>query len=396
MTRLQVETWTWYSVTWLIVFARLSSRVMLLGSPKKLQSDDWIMMFAMACDTVLMVTINIVATTNSNLINPADHVVLTPEEISTRAYGSKMVLVVEQMQIAIVWSVKVCLLLMYNRLTMSLKQNWAVRFLSIYVIMGFIIMEVLYFGVWCRPFNQYWAVPPQNAQCSTAMHHLITNAVFNISSDIIMIMIPMPIFIQSQIPLKQKAVLCSVFALGIFTILSAILNKYYSFTDPYGASWTFWYIRESSTALIVSNLPLTWSLFRRVLNLTSLHGRSSHQTGSHHLTTAGYHSHVSHIQASCNRDDISEAGLRDISETNNSQEMINKNIPLKIYQKHEVKVTSQLATKEDIEAVNSAAITFQMHPNPAAKESWVPRNSDGGDSSSEKSAEGAVKAYNGV
>lgn len=68
-------------------------------------------------DTVLMVSINIVATTSSNLIDPNDKTPLTPDNIREREFGSKMVLVVEQMQILTTWAVKFCLLLMYNRLT---------------------------------------------------------------------------------------------------------------------------------------------------------------------------------------------------------------------------------------------------------------------------------------
>merc|ERR1712000_495437 len=112
---------------------------------------------------------------------------------------------------------------------MSLKQNLAVKIVAGYVVVSFVVMEVLYLGVWCRPFSQYWAVPPDNVQCSAATNHLITNTVFNISSDIMIILIPMPIFLRSQISLKKKAVLVGVFALGTFTIISAVLNKYYSF-----------------------------------------------------------------------------------------------------------------------------------------------------------------------
>lgn len=68
-------------------------------------------------DTVLMVSINIVATTSSNLIDPNDTTPLTADNIKSREFGSKMVLVVEQMQILTTWTVKFCLLLMYNRLT---------------------------------------------------------------------------------------------------------------------------------------------------------------------------------------------------------------------------------------------------------------------------------------
>lgn len=68
-------------------------------------------------DTILIVAMNIVATKSSNLIDPNDPTDLTPENIKERIYGSKMVLVVEQMQIATIWLMKACLLIMYGRLT---------------------------------------------------------------------------------------------------------------------------------------------------------------------------------------------------------------------------------------------------------------------------------------
>lgn len=47
---------------------------------------------------------------------------------------------------------------------------------------------------------------------------MITNAVLNISSDIMIILIPMPVFLQSQLALKRKMILCGVFALGAFSV----------------------------------------------------------------------------------------------------------------------------------------------------------------------------------
>lgn len=52
---------------------------------------------------------------------------------------------------------------------MSLRQNLAVKIVTGYVILAFVIMEILYLGVWCRPFHEYWAVPTdsgkQSAMC---------------------------------------------------------------------------------------------------------------------------------------------------------------------------------------------------------------------------------------
>lgn len=123
---------------------------------------------------------------------------------------------------------------------MSLRQNFAVKIVAAYVAVSFVIMEVLYFAVWCRPFHEYWAVPSNNgsvspiisnltlsqqliiysslAQCSAATNHLITNTVFNISSDIMIIIIPLPIFLKSSLTIKKKVILCAVFAVGTFTV----------------------------------------------------------------------------------------------------------------------------------------------------------------------------------
>lgn len=62
--------------------------------------------------------INIVAVSSSNLINPAEgDITFTPQVVKRRSYGSKMVVVSEQMQLATIWLVKGCLLIMYARLT---------------------------------------------------------------------------------------------------------------------------------------------------------------------------------------------------------------------------------------------------------------------------------------
>ena len=60
---------------------------------------------------------NIVSDTSSNLIDPNDTTPLDDENIKERRFGSKMVLVVEQMQCVTIWLVKACLLIMYHRLT---------------------------------------------------------------------------------------------------------------------------------------------------------------------------------------------------------------------------------------------------------------------------------------
>ncbi|KAH7345831.1 hypothetical protein BKA66DRAFT_564052 [Pyrenochaeta sp. MPI-SDFR-AT-0127] len=268
MSILEPESAIWYALCWIVLGTRLISRRLHCGAWRALQVDDYLVVLAMATDTVVMSVMHIIVNTSSNLIAPGEDVSkFAQEEIDLRVYGSKLVLVVEQMQIVTVWLIKSCFLLMYNRMTLLLPQHKIVTGAAIYVALGFVVMEILYLGVWCRPFSQYWAVPPNSTQCSAATNHLITNAVLNISSDLIIICIPMPLLFKVKLPKKNKAILLGIFLIGTFTIVAAVLNKYYSFTHPFGTEWTIWYLRESYTAILCANLPLTYPLVQRIFKL---------------------------------------------------------------------------------------------------------------------------------
>jgi hypothetical protein len=78
------------------------------------QHLSWIQM----TDTVLQIVMHKIVVTSSNLIPPDENVTQYDDaEISRRIYGSKLVLVVVQMQILTIWLVKACLLIMYYRMT---------------------------------------------------------------------------------------------------------------------------------------------------------------------------------------------------------------------------------------------------------------------------------------
>jgi hypothetical protein len=229
-------------------------------------------LFVTTVYTALIVCANKYVKVQSNLFPPDfDVSALSGYELERRRYGSKLVVVVEQTQISVIWACKACLLIMYHRLTRTAlrNENVAIKILSAYVALGFIVIEVLYFAAWCRPISEYWAVPTSSSQCNALVNHRITKAVFNLSSDIIMLVIALQMLIRSLLPLKRKLILCGIFSLGIFVIVASMLNSYYSFKNPYKQTWTFWYVRESSTAILVANLPFTWSILRECFDLGS-------------------------------------------------------------------------------------------------------------------------------
>lgn len=162
-------------------------------------------------------------------------------------------------------------------------------------------------------------------QCSAATNHLITNAVFNISSDLIIISIPMPLLFKVRLPKKNKTILFVIFCIGAFTIVAAVLNKYYSFTNPFGTEWTIWYLRESYTAILCANLPLTYPLIQRVLGLRNWSSNTytaENTYGPNTVTRATQSAHTRAYWPEPRAEPIPR-GFRDIFRRTESQEDMN-------------------------------------------------------------------------
>ena len=91
-----------------------------------------------------------------------------------------------------------------------------------YSFVGFVVTEALFFGFWCRPMSNYFRVFDGNtresldrllsfqpaylgvvAGCTTSQNHLVISYVFNLSSDLMILVVPIPMFIKSALPLKK-------------------------------------------------------------------------------------------------------------------------------------------------------------------------------------------------
>ncbi|KAH0557136.1 hypothetical protein GP486_005076 [Trichoglossum hirsutum] len=259
--QLAKETWSLYGVGMLIITLRICARIKRVGV-RGLASDDYLMIVAGCFYTTLVSCLNAIAQGGgSNLFLPEEFATFTEDDIKERIKGSKVVIVSEQAMLNVIYTVKVCMLIMYTRLTMGLKQQFAVKCIAVYVACGWAASELAFFFA-CRPFNGYWAVPPPDPQCTTLAHYAICQATFNLSSDTMMLVIALPLFLKAQLPLKNKIALVIIFGMGSFVIVAAILTKVFNLSDVYDTRYMFWYVREASTAVYVSNLPLIWPLLR--------------------------------------------------------------------------------------------------------------------------------------
>jgi len=161
----------------------------------------------------------------------------------------------------VIYTIKTCMLIMYTRLTLGLTVQKLVKYLAIYVAIGWCSTEIAFFTA-CRPFNGYWAMPPPDPQCTTLQYYALVQGTFNISSDLLMLCIPLPLITRLSMPWKQKGVLLIIFSMGIFVIIAAILTKVFNLTNIWDPSYMLWYTREASIAVYVSNLPMIWPLLR--------------------------------------------------------------------------------------------------------------------------------------
>ncbi|MCJ1467499.1 hypothetical protein MMC07_006124 [Pseudocyphellaria aurata] len=258
------ETWALYGAGILVIILRFAARIRQVGIAK-CQGDDYLMINATIWYTLLVVSINkIIFGGGSNFMTPDEEAALTPETVRERITGSKWVFVSEQAMILTIWSLKLCMLSIYRRLTEGLKQKKLINMLFIWVACGFIGTELCLFLA-CRPFTQYWAVPAPDVQCASYQHYEITESLFNTSSDIMMLVIAIPLLISIRLPVQQKVVLLIIFGMGVFVIVSAILTKIYCLV-PSLVTYVYlkWYFREASVSVYVTNLPALWSLLRDI------------------------------------------------------------------------------------------------------------------------------------
>jgi hypothetical protein len=119
-----VESWIWYAVGVFLVTCRLVSRTHLLKGIQHLQLDDWLMVIVVCSYTCFISIINKETHFNSNLIAPGlDVNTFSETERELRIYGSKLTVVVEQLQCVTVWLIKGCLLILYYRVTYEIAST---------------------------------------------------------------------------------------------------------------------------------------------------------------------------------------------------------------------------------------------------------------------------------
>ncbi|KAF6833244.1 UbiD family decarboxylase [Colletotrichum musicola] len=250
-----VECWVWYSLAMVAVTTRFVSQYSVRKRDfiKQIPPDDILMLIIAFIYTITIVALFTYFEINSEV----DYTNITPEDnfVTGRKLGILNILAETAMQTTL-WGNKCCLLLLYIRLTLfgHRRRLWVV--VSVYTASAFVAIMVALYGGWCRPFSDYLVLEPADMECVTWTQYNILQLTLNLSTDLILLIIPVVMVSRLKMKLGKKILLCCLFSLGIFVMLAAILTKVTVFANSVQPVWFLWCVREVSTAMLVGNLAL--------------------------------------------------------------------------------------------------------------------------------------------
>ncbi|KAI0470506.1 hypothetical protein GGR56DRAFT_147937 [Xylariaceae sp. FL0804] len=163
--------------------------------------------------------------------------------------------------------IKMTLFLQYYRF---IKQSQKTRHIYL-VIMGGVVAwtigQIFTVMLVCTPIAGYWdrSVP---SKCINEVDVQNINAIGNIVTDVIVLLLPMPVVWKLQLRPHQRWSLICIFSLGFFTCIISILRLiYFKFATDLtmdGVTLSAWTVGELTSAIICSSLPTLRPLAMKV------------------------------------------------------------------------------------------------------------------------------------
>ncbi|KAK5662939.1 hypothetical protein OQA88_6351 [Cercophora sp. LCS_1] len=144
----------------------------------------------------------------------------------------------------------------------------AYRMLCIAVIVACIMFHLAFLLVQlnlCQPVAKQWDTTITDGSCLPGVAVYTSMASITIVFDVVVMLLPFPILMKSQIQKRKKAVLLGLFALGMFiTIIQIVriqtISRLVNYTDS--APLILWSVIENNLGIIVTCVPTLSPLFK--------------------------------------------------------------------------------------------------------------------------------------
>jgi hypothetical protein len=122
------------------------------------------------------------------------------------------------------WILKNTILEFFRRLNVSWERNYVLtlNFIRAALVATFIAVVISDLAE-CQPFSHYWQVlPDPGGQCRQGYAQLITMAVCNVFTDLLLVLFPVPIIVRSSMSLKRKTQLLMLFSLSLSVVVTTL------------------------------------------------------------------------------------------------------------------------------------------------------------------------------
>ncbi|OAR02043.1 hypothetical protein LLEC1_06127, partial [Akanthomyces lecanii] len=259
MTPFQLEAWIEYAIGITILFSRIAYRTKLVG--RNWAGDDY---FAAASvcfltgETAMLQVIereqeanrrgccatgqwgSIVGMTDEKALKLSEH------EKATIVKGAKADIAGWCLYITLIWCLKACMLFFYRRLTLDTFQKRLVVVAGVAWIcsyaatVGVVLLR-------CLPLRRNWQVYPYPGdECGTPNQIFLTLVITNVTTDLLILYIPLPLLWVVKIPLAKKIIYSLWLTTGIFVIVASLLRCVLSIRHANEVDVsTIWAIRET-------------------------------------------------------------------------------------------------------------------------------------------------------
>ncbi|KFG79052.1 hypothetical protein MANI_029472 [Metarhizium anisopliae] len=296
-TPFQVEAWTEYAIGMTVLVSRIAYRIHVVGW--NWHGDDY---FALAAavfftgETAMLEMIgkwgSIVGMTDDKALS------LTHAEKERIVKGSKADMAGWCLYITLIWCLKACMLFFYRRLTLETRQRRLVIIAAVACVFSYMatIGVVL---LRCLPFHKNWQIYPYPGDnCGSPNQIFFTLVATNVSTDLLILYIPLPLLWIVRLPWSKKLVYGLWLTTGMFVIIASLLRCVLSIKDATKVDVsTIWAIRETFVGIISVNAPILgpW-IIRKCTNMVhsiSSNDRSESDVGNRGISivTIGRQNH---------------------------------------------------------------------------------------------------------
>ncbi|KAJ6442470.1 allantoate permease [Purpureocillium lavendulum] len=256
-TPFQIEAWIEYGLGVAVLFLRFFARWKVVGF-KKWEGDDYFAILVLVFWTLEFCMLQLIGQYGTN-IGVTDEIAetLTREQISRFETGSKFLLAGINFYVSCIWSLKGCMLCFYNRLTFGLRQQLLVKWTGVACVVAYAAVMAAIWGH-CTPVHKNWQVVPNPGA------NYVTIVVMNVTTDIAILAIPLPLLWTVRITPGRKIVTGILLCSGVFTIVATSLHCAMSLRDIQGINnSTIWAIRETIVGIIAVNAVAIKPLFAK-------------------------------------------------------------------------------------------------------------------------------------